>query len=203
MWFSAIKMNIERWDKCKSWAHIIFVWNRTSSARRTSPSWNYRDWQSLDNHLSENDKKNKIWLFWSWKFNLCVLFRELWMTTYIFFKNGAFLAVVGIRDTGSAAYHASSLVWTVVAFIADTNQSAWSHVRIANNALSIVFFAQTTNGCNKIRIIHKNMKYTKANVLWRFPFFTQKIFVFDFNLPTPGCLRQKIKSGWCFAMFNQ
>ena len=87
--------------------------------------------------------------------------------TYIFLANCALLAVVSITNAWTSTYHASSLVGTIVALVADTNQRARAHVRIANNAFTIAFFAEPSNSCrpttNQTPTKHERSFYCSAN----------------------------------------
>jgi hypothetical protein len=69
---------------------------------------------------------------------------------YIFLCDGALLAVVGIRYTWTSTYYTSSLVWPIIALIADPNERTWTDVGITNHTLAITFLTETTNSC-KIR----------------------------------------------------
>lgn len=59
------------------------------------------------------------------------------MTTYIFFLDGALLAVVGIGHSWTPADHAAPLVGAVVALIAYAHECAGPHVRVTNHTLPI------------------------------------------------------------------
>jgi len=104
--------------------------------------------------------------------------------THVLFLNGAGLAVVGIRHSGSATDDAPALVGSVVALVTDPHQGAWPHVGVADHTLSIVFFTQASNGCR--------MRWRESSNYWIVWDFQWVLFE---NSPTPGCLRQKIKSG--------
>lgn len=106
------------------------------------------------------------------------------LRTHVLFLNGAGLAVVGIRHSGSATDDAPALVGSVVALVTDPHQGAWPHVGVADHTLSIVFFTQASNGCR--------MRWRESSNYWIVWDFQRVLFE---NSPTPGCLRQKIKSG--------
>lgn len=55
----------------------------------------------------------------------------------VFFLYRAFLAIVGITDTGATANHAFPHVRTIIAFITNPNECAWSHVAVANDTLAV------------------------------------------------------------------
>lgn len=59
------------------------------------------------------------------------------MATYIFFLDGALLAVVGIGHSGPPADDAAALVGAVVTLVTDAHQGAGPHVRVADHALAI------------------------------------------------------------------
>lgn len=59
------------------------------------------------------------------------------MTTYIFFLDGALLAVVGIRYSWTPADHAASLVGAVVTLIAYAHECAGPHVRVTDHTFAI------------------------------------------------------------------
>lgn len=71
---------------------------------------------------------------------------NLWTAVSVLFLDRALLAVVGIRDTGSSTDDTSSLIRSVVAFIADPDQGTRTHVRVADDTLAVAFFAQAANG---------------------------------------------------------
>lgn len=95
----------------------------------------------MDIHLSESKGKVE---------NLPVEKSDL---SYILLLNGAFLAVVRVRHSGATADDASTLVRTVVALVADSDQRTGTHVRIADYTLSVALFAQATNGCENRNVI--------------------------------------------------
>lgn len=132
--------------------------------------------------------------------------KNLWCA-YVFLLNGALFAIICIWYTRTTTNNTSTLVWTIIAFITDTHQCAWPHVGVADHTLSVAFLAQTTNGLSK----KKKTKIMLFYVLGRYgtfnnvssSFWEKYEWIVEFNLPTPGCLRQKIKSGWCFAISIQ
>ncbi|GMR39958.1 hypothetical protein PMAYCL1PPCAC_10153, partial [Pristionchus mayeri] len=64
----------------------------------------------------------------------------------ILLHDGALLAVVGVRDAGAAADHASALVRPVVALVTNAHHRARAHVRVADHATTIAFVAQPADG---------------------------------------------------------
>lgn len=124
--------------------------------------------------------------------------------TYIFLLNSTFFAIISVRNAWATANNASSLVWTIITFITNTNQSTWSHVWIANHTLSIVLFTQSANSYENQEYLTIERPKTIQNVASCYCDFSMSIFnsneFFNKHLPTPGCLRQNIKSGWCFAI---
>lgn len=64
---------------------------------------------------------------------------------YVLLLDRALLAVVGIRNTGSSANHTPSLIRPVITFIADPDQGTRTHVRVADDTLSIALFAESAN----------------------------------------------------------
>lgn len=71
-------------------------------------------------------------------------------TVSIFLLDRAFLAVVSVRDSGSAADHATALVRAVIALVAYSHQGAGSHVRIADHAFPVAFLAQSSDGDSRL-----------------------------------------------------
>lgn len=68
---------------------------------------------------------------------------DLRTTVSVFFLDRALLAVVGVGNTRPAADHASSLVRAVVALVADSHQSARSHVGVAYDAFAVALLAKS------------------------------------------------------------
>lgn len=66
--------------------------------------------------------------------------------SYVFLLYRALFTIIRVRHAGSAAYHATSLIGTVIALVAYSNQGARPHVGIADDAFAVAFFAQSTDG---------------------------------------------------------
>ncbi|GMS87971.1 hypothetical protein PENTCL1PPCAC_10146, partial [Pristionchus entomophagus] len=64
----------------------------------------------------------------------------------ILLHDGALLAVVCIGDARATADHASALVRSVVALVADSHERARTHVRVADDAATIALVAQSADG---------------------------------------------------------
>lgn len=112
-------------------------------------------------------------------------------STHVLLLNGALLAVVRIGDTRSAADHASALVRAVVAFVANAHQRARPHVRVTDDTLAIALLAQPANGLGAAGTERERGR-TQNGLLFIAHNLNAVRLVF---LPTPGCLRQNIKSG--------
>lgn len=72
---------------------------------------------------------------------------NLWASVSIFFLHSTLFAVICIWNSWAAANNTSSLIWSIVAFITDSNQGAWPYIGITDYTFSITLFTQTTN-CN-------------------------------------------------------
>lgn len=112
------------------------------------------------------------------------LVEDQWCS-YVFFLYRTFFTVIRVWYAGPAAYYATSLIRTVITLVAYSNQGARPHVGITDDTLAVALFAESTDGWKK----KDNCKM-----------FWQIEARLNLNSPTPGCLRQKIKSGWCLAM---
>jgi len=62
---------------------------------------------------------------------------DLRTTVSVFLQDGAFLAVVGVTDAHTAADDTPSFVGPIIALVADSNQCAGPHIRIANHTFTI------------------------------------------------------------------
>lgn len=81
--------------------------------------------------------------------------------TYIFLLYSAFLTVVGIWNSRTSADHTPALVRTIIAFIADPNQSARTYVWVTYHTFTIALFAQSTDSCkNKMFLKSKKLIQT-------------------------------------------
>lgn len=91
---------------------------------------------------------------------------------YVLLHYRALLAVIRIRNAGTSTNHATTLVRSVVALIADMNQRAGSDIRIANHALAIAydvtplsrrltFLTQTANRYKSV-IFARSYQYQEA-----------------------------------------
>lgn len=74
---------------------------------------------------------------------------DLWAAVSVLLQQRALLAVVRVRNAGATADHASALIGAVVALIADSNQCARSHVRVADHAFAIALLAEASFGCKQ------------------------------------------------------
>ena len=63
----------------------------------------------------------------------------------VFLLNCTLFAIISIADSRTSTNYASSLVTSIITFIAYSNQSTGSNIRIANYTTSITFFTQSTN----------------------------------------------------------
>lgn len=68
------------------------------------------------------------------------------MATYIFFLNGALLAVVGVGHTRPPTDDTSALVGAVVTLITDPHQGAGSHIGVTDHTLAITCEHSTAFG---------------------------------------------------------
>lgn len=68
------------------------------------------------------------------------------MATYIFFLNGALLAVVGIGHSRPPTDDASALVGAVVTLITDPHQGAGPHIGVTDHTLAITCKQSTAFG---------------------------------------------------------
>lgn len=68
------------------------------------------------------------------------------IATYIFFLDGALLAVVGIGHSGPPADDTSALVGAVVTLVTDAHQRAGPHIRVADHTLAITCEHSTAFG---------------------------------------------------------
>ena len=62
-----------------------------------------------------------------------------WNIPYVFLHNGAFLAIVRIRDTRAPTDDAATLVRSVVALVTDPDKRAGTHIRVTDDTLSITY----------------------------------------------------------------
>ena len=111
----------------------------------------------------------------------------LWTTISVFFLNGTFLAIISVANSRTSTNDASSLVASIIALVANSDQSARPHIRVANDATAVTFFTQTTNG-------HPGL-FTAKNQVWMmfchalFEFFGKRLESLSFfnvlktNLP--------------------
>ena len=67
-------------------------------------------------------------------------------TVAVLLLNCALLAIIGVGNARSSAYYAPSLVRSVIAFVADSDQRAGSYVGVANYTFSVALLAQTSYG---------------------------------------------------------
>lgn len=81
-------------------------------------------------------------------------------TIPIFFLLCTLLTVVGIRYSNSTTYHAATLKWSVVAFVANPDKRTRTHVWVTDHTLAITFLTESSNGNpgllpahNKIRMM--------------------------------------------------
>lgn len=58
---------------------------------------------------------------------------------HVFLLDGALFTVVRIRDSGSPADHAASLIGAVVTLVTDADQRARPHVRIADDTFPVAW----------------------------------------------------------------
>jgi hypothetical protein len=65
----------------------------------------------------------------------------------IFFLDGALLTIVGIRNTLASANDTAALITSIVALVANTNERAWAHIAVANDAFAVAFYTQPSD-CN-------------------------------------------------------
>ena len=63
----------------------------------------------------------------------------------VLFKDGAFLTIISIADSGTTANDASALKRSIVAFFANSNQCRGPHIGIADYAFAVTFFAETAD----------------------------------------------------------
>lgn len=91
------------------------------------------------------------------------------MLAYVFLHLAALLAVERIRNALSSANNASALERSVVAFVADANQSVRPHITVADRAFAVAALAQPANGCT-----------AKAQKAWRL--MTRSEFMFGLCL---------------------
>ena len=77
----------------------------------------------------------------------------------------ALLAVVGIRDTSTTADDAAALEGAVVALVADANQGAGPHVRVADHALAVAFLAEPTDGDAGLLAAHDEIRVMLRHIL--------------------------------------
>ena len=77
---------------------------------------------------------------------------NLWAAVSVFFLDGAFLAVVGVRYSRAATNDTPALVRSVVALVADPDQSAGTNVGVADDASAVALFTQASDG-------HASLKY--------------------------------------------
>jgi hypothetical protein len=75
----------------------------------------------------------------------CAEIDNFWTAVAILFHLSTLFAVVSIRNTFAAADDAPALKRAEVAFVTDLNKGAGAYVAVANNALAIAFFTETTN----------------------------------------------------------
>ena len=71
---------------------------------------------------------------------------NLGTTISVFLLLRTLFAVVSIRDPNPSAYSTPALERPVVAFVANTHQSAGTHVRITNHAFPVAFLTQSSDG---------------------------------------------------------
>lgn len=78
-------------------------------------------------------------------------------TISIFFLDGALLAVVGVRHSGPPADDAAALVGAVVTLVTDAHQGAGPHVRVADHALAVTFFTESSD-CSTSNLVQEFFK---------------------------------------------
>ena len=64
--------------------------------------------------------------------------------------NRAFLAVVCIRDTGSATDHAPALIRAIVALVADADECGGTDIRVTDHALAVTLLTQAADGDTRL-----------------------------------------------------
>ena len=84
---------------------------------------------------------------------------------YVFLKDGALATIVRVRNAWSAADDASSLVGTVVALVAYSHQRGGTHVRVADDAFSVGFLAQSPDSFEKINATRVNLLNNSQHVI--------------------------------------
>ena len=87
----------------------------------------------------------------------------------VFFLNSTLFAIISITDSRTSTNNASSLVTSIITFIAYSNQSTGSNIRIANYTTSITFFTQSTDS-------HTSLFSTKYQVWMMFCHILKLIF---------------------------
>ena len=68
---------------------------------------------------------------------------EMSRKTNVFFKHCAFFAIVSVCNARSTAYDTTSCSASIIALVADVNQRARSHKRIADDTATIALLTHT------------------------------------------------------------
>ena len=90
----------------------------------------------------------------------------------VFLLNCTLFAIISIADSRTSTNYASSLVTSIITFIAYSNQSTGSNIRIANYTTSITFFTQSTDS-------HTSLFSTKYQI-WMMLCHILKLILWDF-----------------------
>ena len=93
----------------------------------------------------------------------------------VFLLNCTLFAIISIADSRTSTNYASSLVTSIITFIAYSNQSTGSNIRIANYTTSITFFTQSTDS-------HTSLFSTKYQI-WMMLCHILKLIFWDFPKP--------------------
>ena len=104
--------------------------------------------------------------------------------TCVFFLNSTLLAVISVWYSHSAANDTSSLIRAVVALIANANQRAGTHVRVADYTLAITYRVAV----NQVLLM---LKYHISRIIDRW----QCLVVYG-RKSSRGLVCMKVRCGW-------
>lgn len=82
--------------------------------------------------------------------------------TYVFLLDGALFTVIRIRHPWSTADDAASLIGAIVTLVTNSHQSAWPHIGVTDDALSITWEEESIN---QGKLNHTNTIYIKKKVV--------------------------------------
>lgn len=88
--------------------------------------------------------------------------------TYVFFLDGALLAIVCIRYTGTSTNHTAPLVGSIIAFVTNPDQRCRSHIRVTDYTFTITYGDGETQ-CEE----HHHIRVGTRNTVTPLTLFTQ------------------------------